>query len=281
MFQSSENEMDIGYALRARIQPVSCEGMPLSNPDKMFFFCSLSLLLMNVQLRATEEVFHPWEVEMLEYRQASLTSPDGQSLSRGKSRQTKHPSALFFVLKPDPRLCPAMHDMASRHAQNYGKGKACPPHLLHLSLLNVGVFEQPPYELAMRIGDAVNGIPARPVHVTLDRSMLFGNGQHLVLTNAHTNSDLRAFVRRLHAILTRHNLPRAAIRSIQPHVTVIYGYRAKELPSLKTSYAWLASDFSLIYSHSGESRHEELGRWRLDPDAEPYPWPTEQLRLFD
>jgi RNA 2',3'-cyclic 3'-phosphodiesterase len=219
---------------------------------------------------------------MLEYRQTSLPlSEDEQRISKDHSQRTRRPSELFFVLKPDPQLSHAMHDVASSHAQNYGKGTPHPPHLLHLSLLNVGFYNEPPYALAKRIGNAVDSLAARPVHVTLDHSALFGNGQHLVLTTRRKNPDLQAFVRKLHITLTKHNLPRAAMSNISPHVTLIYGYRAKELVALKKDYIWLSRDFSLIYSHNGETRHEELGRWRLDVDAAPYPVPPEQLRLFN
>jgi RNA 2',3'-cyclic 3'-phosphodiesterase len=219
---------------------------------------------------------------MLEYRQTSLPLSEGeQRISRHHNRQDRRPSELFFVLKPDPQLSHAMHEVASSHARNYGKGRPHPPHLLHVSLLNVGFYNEPPYALATRIGDAVKSLAARPVHITLDRSALFGNGQHLVLTTKRKNPDLQAFVRKLQITLTRHNLPRAAMGPVSPHVTLIYGYRAKELVTLEKNYIWLSREFSLIYSHNGETRHEELGRWRLDVDAAPYLVPPEQLRLFN
>ncbi|SFA94291.1 2'-5' RNA ligase superfamily protein [Rhizobium sp. NFR07] len=219
---------------------------------------------------------------MLECRQTSFPlSKDEPRISRHHNQQGRRPSELFFVLKPGPQLSHAMHEVASSHARNYGKGKPHPPHLLHVSLLNVGFYYEPPYALATRIRDAVDSLAARPVHVALDRSALFGNGQHLVLTSSRKNPDLQAFVQKLYATLTRHNVPRAAIRPVSPHVTLIYGYREKELLTVEKDYVWLSRDFSLIYSHNGKTCHEELGRWRLDFDAAPYPVPPEQLRLFN
>lgn len=218
---------------------------------------------------------------MLEYRQTSFPlSENEQRISRDHNQRGRRLSELFFVMRPDLQLSHAMHDVASSHARNYGRGKPHPSHLLHVSLLNVGFYAEPPYALAKRIGHAVNSLTVRPVHVMLDHSALFGNGQHLVLTTNRKNPDLQAFVRKLHITLTSHNLPRAAMRPLSPHVTLIYGYRGKELPTLERDYIWLSNDFSLIYSHNGETRHEELGRWRLDADAAPYPVPPEQLRLF-
>lgn len=219
---------------------------------------------------------------MLEYRQTSFPlSEDERRISIHHNQRGRRPSELFFALKPDSQLSHAMHDVASSHAQSYGKGKPHPPHLLHVSLLNVGFYDDPPYALAKRIRDAVDSIAARPVHLTLDRSALYGNNQHLVLASSRKNPDLQGFVRKLHITLTRHNMPRAPLKPVSPHVTLIYGYRAKELLTMEKNYIWLSRDFSLIYSHNGETHHEELGRWRLDVDAVPYPVPPEQLRLFN
>lgn len=188
-------------------------------------------------------------------------------------------SKLFFLIKPPPCLSDEIYGLASSHVHGRTNRQPHPAALLHVSLLAMGQFDEPPYHLLPRIKAAIGSIRARPIRITLDESALYGGARHLALTSSGRNSDIQAFVRMLHGALTRHNLPRQTLTSISPHVTIIYGYGRRELVTRREPYEWLADEFALVYSHNGERRHEEFYRWRFDAEAAPYAKPPRQLYL--
>ncbi len=189
-------------------------------------------------------------------------------------------SELFFALKPGLSVARAIYEAAEEHGRNRTNRKPHPPELLHLSLLSMGEYEQPPYELVPRIDAAIGSVWAKPIGIKLDGSAIYGNGQHLALTSTDGRDEIRALVRLLYFALDRNNLERTVPGSISPHVTVIYGYGKGEPLAVMKPYVWLAREFVLVYSHRGEGRHEHFGCWRLDPDAPAYRRQPEQLRLF-
>ncbi|MGK6314615.1 2'-5' RNA ligase family protein [Neorhizobium sp. DT-125] len=212
------------------------------------------------------------------YSQSSL--PFGEDWPAFQGRARPHPSKLFFCLKPTPFASRRMNRDAARHAGNRARRAAYPAELLHMTLLCMEQFDEPPRHLIPSIDAAIRRIRARPIRIDLDGSDLFGGKRHLVLTSSAVNRELRGFVRTLRNTLTRHNLPRFPLTSLEPHVTVIYDCGKIDPLPVEKPYGWVAEEFLLIYSHYGESRHEEFGRWRFDPDAPPYPSAPEQLRFL-
>lgn len=210
--------------------------------------------------------------------QSSL--PFGEARVPSENAAGLQPSKLFFGLKPTSSLSFRMNRAAARHSLDRTRRPAYPPHLLHMTLLCMEEFRAPPRHLIPAIQKAIGEIGARPIPIALDGSNLFGRKRHLVLTSSTVNRELRGFVRILRNTLSRHNLPRFPLTSFEPHVTVIYDCGHIDLLPVPQPYAWTAGEFLLIYSHYGESRHEEFGRWRFDPDAPPYPSSPEQLRLM-
>lgn len=189
-------------------------------------------------------------------------------------------SELFFVLKPPPSFAEEIYKAACDHAHGRTNRQPHPAHLLHVSLLSMDEFDKPPHDLIPRIEAAIGSIRARPLIVTLDACAICGGGRHLALTSAAKNADIQAFARMLHGALSRHNLPRQAFRAPSPHVTIIYGYGRKEVLNIGKPLTWQASEFALVYSHKGETRHEPFGCWRFDADAPPYSRPPSQLSLL-
>lgn len=219
----------------------------------------------------------------MQYHQPSLsltgTIPE-ENLSRRLQFAVRRRSELFFVLKPPPSLAEEIYRAACDHAHGRTKRQPHPARLLHVSLLLMDEFNEPPYDLIPRIEAAIGSIRARPLNVTLDGCAIYGGGRHLALTSAAKNSDIQAFARMLRGALSRHNLPRQAFRATSPHVTIIYGYGRKEVLNIGKPLTWQAREFSLVYSHNGETRHEPFGRWRFNADAPPYSRPPSQLWLL-
>ncbi len=219
----------------------------------------------------------------MQYHQPSLPLT-GNAIEEYGFRQPSLPlrrrSELFFVLKPPPLMSGEIYRAACDHAHGRTERQPHPASLLHVSLLLMDEFDRPPYDLIPRIKAAIGSIRARPIRITLDGCALFGGKRHLALTSAARNADIHEFVRMLHGTLTRHNLQRAKLRVPSPHVTIIYGYGCKDLLTVGKPYTWLASEFALVYSHNGDTRHEQFGCWRFDASASPYSKPPIQLDLL-
>jgi RNA 2',3'-cyclic 3'-phosphodiesterase len=189
-------------------------------------------------------------------------------------------SKLMIVLKPSAPVSLAMHSDAVLHAANQNSRKdAYPAHLLHMTLLCMEGFDEPPRKLIEKTCMVAASIHARPLPITLDSSGLFGGKKHLALYPAQGNLPVTQFSKVLRRALNRHNLPNFQVADATPHVTLIYGCGRIETLPITRNYAWIAGEFMLVYSHYGETRHEEFGRWSFDPDAPPFPSPPEQLRL--
>lgn len=205
--------------------------------------------------------------------------PFGEGWLSKAARPVRPKSKLMFVLKPSTQMGLIMHGDAMLHAVNQNTRDAYPAHLLHMSLLCMEQFDEPPMALIEATRMVAADIQARPVPVTLDSSGLFGGKRHLALYRAKGNPAVNQFARMLRNALSRHNLPSYRMADAAPHVTLIYGCGHIETMPIERNYAWIAGEFMLLYSHYGETRHEEFGRWSFDPNAPAYPTRPEQLRM--
>ncbi|CVI56579.1 2'-5' RNA ligase family protein [Agrobacterium leguminum] len=188
-------------------------------------------------------------------------------------------SKLLITVKPPAALAERIFADASRHAAGRTKREACPPELLHITLLCIGGFETVPHGLVERLKAALGEIKARPVPITFDGTLLFGNRNSLALRSSREMQELKALAKMVQRALRRANLPYVAASSFTPHLTVIYGCGKIELMPADKPYSWLAGSFELVFSHNGETRHELLGRFALSPKAERYERPESQLHL--
>lgn len=209
---------------------------------------------------------------------SQLSFPFGESWQL-PNRPERRKSKLMIVLKPSAPLGLIMHGDAMIHATNQNTRDAYPADLLHMSLLCMEEFDEPPAALIEATRMVMAGIHARPIPITLDSSGLFGGRRHLALYRAKGNPIVNQFAQMLRHALTRHNLPNVWMADAAPHVTLIYGCGRIEPMPIERNYAWIAGEFMLVYSHYGETRHEEFGRWSFDPNAPAYPMRPEQLRM--
>ncbi|CDZ58043.1 2'-5' RNA ligase [Neorhizobium galegae bv. orientalis] len=206
--------------------------------------------------------------------------PFGEGWLSKPTPPARRKSKLMFVLKPSAPLGLVMHGDAMIHAANENTRDAHPADLLHMSLLCMEQFEEPPMPLIEATKMVAASLQARPVPVTLDSSALFGGKRHLALYRARGNPVAVQFAQMLRRALARHNLPNYWMADTTPHVTLIYGCGRIEPMPIERNYAWIAGEFMLVYSHYGETRHEEFGRWSFDPNAPAYPTRPEQLRMM-
>jgi 2'-5' RNA ligase len=209
--------------------------------------------------------------------QLLLSGSDDWPAQRGGDSRSA--STLMFVLRPPKDLSLRMHQEAERHGQDQAAGPACPAHLLHLSLLSLGRFDALPKAIIARAKAAAASIQARPIPITLDSSGFLGGKRQLALYPAKGNQRIVQFGQILGRSLRHHNLPGLVEKQPTPHVTVIHDSGLGDPMSIERNYAWIAGEFTLVFSHHAEARQEEIGRWSLDPKAPPYAAPAEQLRM--
>ncbi|MDS7595938.1 2'-5' RNA ligase [Agrobacterium tumefaciens] len=186
-------------------------------------------------------------------------------------------SKALFLLKPPQPVGEQIFADTCRHAGGRTHREAYPADLLHITLFCVGCFRTLPEGLLGRIQKAMDEIRARPIPVALDRSAIFGDRASLVLKSSYDTVEIEGLSRILQRHLRKKNLPFVQIGPSVPHITTIYGCGNIDTMPITQPYCWTADNFELVFSHYGQTRHEELGRWSLSTQADDYERPARQL----
>jgi len=165
---------------------------------------------------------------------------------------------LFFALKPPTPQAAAIGRARDSVA---GAHSIVSDDRLHATLAITNDYPEFPQALADRlvaIGDAVAG---EPVPVALDR--LVGSPRSVALRSRRAPAAMRDLQRQLAGPMARQGLGRHGWE-FSPHVTLLY-WQGKAFEAPADPIGWLGSDFVLIHSIVGRTRHIELARWLLEP----------------
>lgn len=165
---------------------------------------------------------------------------------------------LFFALKPPKREAARIGRVRDRLKSTAG---IVDDDRLHATLAITDDFADFPERLArtlVGIGDEVAGAP---FPVMLDR--LVGSARSVALRPGKASPPLRDVQRQLQGPMERLRTLRAGW-SFSPHVTLVYRDGAPFNERIET-IAWEGSEFVLIHSIVGRTRHIELARWPLVP----------------
>ena len=173
---------------------------------------------------------------------------------------------LFFALLPPPVLARRIIEVAA--VLRCRTMAAARLHMTMFILDDLPRLDPVTVERMRSIGGAVE---ARPVDIVLDR--LAGSYRSVALRPGRAHPALLALHRQLAAVAqTAGVAPRRDYR-FSPHVTLGYDNPAPWSERV-APVSWVADDLVLIHSRVGQTRHEVLGRWRLNAAA------AEQLALF-
>ena len=179
----------------------------------------------------------------------------------------------FLAIRMRPEVTAQILDLARWLRGFHGlRGTLRPEEILHISLHGIGGGPLISNGLLCAVAEACERISllAPPFEVKFGRTVSFGGpakSRPLVLTQQKKdeNADLVRFHLMLGTALRSCGLP---IRtSFMPHVTLLYGDDAPELPVERIS--WRVEEFELIRSHIGATHYDSLGRWRLRGDDFP------------
>jgi 2'-5' RNA ligase len=174
---------------------------------------------------------------------------------------------LFFALQPDADAAARIASLAQtlRDAHEL-KGKPLKTPHLHVTLHFLGDHVGLPQPLVAAASQAAARIACPPFHVTFDRVASFRNKarrpQPLVLLCSDDESALVAFRQTLTDALKQEGLAQGLDMRFTPHVTLLYDTRV--LPERQVEpIQWVVTEFVLIHSLIGKTRHIPLGRWPL------------------
>jgi RNA 2',3'-cyclic 3'-phosphodiesterase len=173
--------------------------------------------------------------------------------------------SLFFAIRPDEGTAARIASCTEGLRTSYGlRGKPIAAGRLHITLHFLGSFQGIPQAMVAQAIDVARFVHAAPFGITLDRAKSFYSRKErlpLVLESGQTSPELKAFQRNLNAALKQAGL-RNELRGFTPHLTLLYDeHRVGEhaVPPIE----WAVTEFVLVHSFVGHSRHEVLGRWPL------------------
>jgi 2'-5' RNA ligase len=178
------------------------------------------------------------------------------SASRGAPRP-EHLS-LFFALRPTSEAAERTADLAARLRSELGlTGKLLSTERLHVTLRAMEDSDAQ-VESAMR---AAASLVHAGLDVSFDRALSFPGSGAFVLRSSDNLPAFGAFRRQLN--LAMGDTEAQASRSATPHMTLLYDRRHSIAEQAIAPIGWHASEFVLVRSHVGLSRHETLGTWPL------------------
>jgi 2'-5' RNA ligase len=174
---------------------------------------------------------------------------------------------LFFALRPDEEAAGRIARVVT--AEHEARGlppRLRPSHIFHITLHYFGYFDGEPDERIVALAARAASEVVRPAFdLSFDTFKSWGDERAtkhpFVLTGGHGLEAVRELRDALVARLVAHGLA-APARDYEPHLTLRYDKRPA--PAWPIDLAgWIASEFVLVKSPQGETRHEVIGRWPL------------------
>jgi 2'-5' RNA ligase len=172
---------------------------------------------------------------------------------------------LFFALFPDAttaaRIYALQQDLRVRHGL---WGRPLAMDRLHVTLCHLGDYAGLPQAVVAKAREAASSLMASPFEVTFDRALTFSGRAHnrpFVLRSKEGAAPVETFQRKLGAEMTMCGLGRFA-KPYTPHMTLLYD-SADVAEHAIEPMTWTVTEFRLVHSLLGQTRHIPLGDWRL------------------
>jgi RNA 2',3'-cyclic 3'-phosphodiesterase len=172
---------------------------------------------------------------------------------------------LFFGVYPDAATAGRIAEQARTLRSATGlKGQLLATDRFHITLHEIGLYAGLPRGIVDKALEAGAKVAASPFEVSFDRVGSFNNrgNNPFVLQGGEGLGDLIAFQRALGLAMAGAGLGRQVARSFTPHVTLLYDrllVAEAGIPPIR----WAVSEFVLIHSLVGQTRHIPLARWTL------------------
>lgn len=174
---------------------------------------------------------------------------------------------LFFALRPDEETAERIACVvAAEHEARGLQPRLRPARIFHITLHYFGSFEgEPPAPLVRSAHRAAAEVIHPAFDLWFDRLASWGaaNARHhpFVLTGGQGLEAVCELRDALVGGLAAQGLA-PPVRAYEPHLTLRYDRQPAPTWSLALS-GWVASEFALVKSIQGQTRHEVLQRWPL------------------
>jgi 2'-5' RNA ligase len=135
---------------------------------------------------------------------------------------------------------------------------------LHVTLCTLRTHVAIPPGIVAAASSAAAALSVRPFAFAFDRALSFSGRESrpFVLCGGENIGALVAFRQRLATALAAQGLGRFSAPGFTPHVTLGYDRQAIE-PLAVAELRWDVTEFALVHSVQGRSRHVVLDRWPL------------------
>jgi 2'-5' RNA ligase len=173
---------------------------------------------------------------------------------------------LFFAVFPDPQTADRIVQIARALRGEYKlKGRPLLPARFHCSLYGFGNLAVVSPAVLAKAQEAASLVTASPFRVSFNCARSFSNrpGRHpLVLVG----DDGVVGLLRLHSLLCK-AMRQVGLRprehsNFTPHLTLLYDACQIDEQSIEP-VGWTVSEFVLVLSLVGKTKHIPLGRWQL------------------
>lgn len=188
------------------------------------------------------------------------------------SRQLLGGVNMFFAILPDDEAKEKIICTGERFIKSHRLGGgAVNIDRLHVTVTPIGKpdrLQQPLEGALLAAGAAVH---IKSFEVTLDSAMRFsnpdGDGRFPFVLCADTPTVKSALTLRKSLAEAQYaeGLHVAGVSIYLPHVTLLHGQAIDAFEQPIPPISWQAREFVLIRSFFGQSRHEVMARWPLDP----------------
>lgn len=172
---------------------------------------------------------------------------------------------LFFAIIPTPHAAAAIARQRGLLREAYAlKGRSIGIDRLHVTLIYLGDYLGLPEDVVTAAIAAAASIKAAPFDVAFDRAMSFRGrprNRPLVLLGDDGVTALTEFQQTLGGALQNTGLG-TANSHYTPHVTLLYDNRLVPAGTIEP-ISWTVSEFVLVHSLIGRTRHVPLARWAL------------------
>jgi len=174
---------------------------------------------------------------------------------------------LFFALRPDEETAERITRVVTAEHEARGlQARLRPSRIFHITLHYFGYFDGEPDACIVASAERAAAEIVRPAFdLSFDQFTSWGDERAtrhpFVLTGCHGLEAVRELRDALVERLVAHGLA-APERDYEPHLTLRYDKRPAptwpiDLPG------WIASEFVLVKSPQGLTRHDVIGRWPL------------------
>ncbi|HEY8069547.1 MAG TPA: RNA 2',3'-cyclic phosphodiesterase [Burkholderiales bacterium] len=173
---------------------------------------------------------------------------------------------LFFAIVPSPQAADEIERRAQDFCRELGlKGRPLAREQLHVTLYYLGVHAGVPQGIVAKASETAAALRMAPFEVSFDRATSFAGkagSRPLVLSSRKPLAALNAFQQALRTAIKKAGLDNWAQPAFTPHVTLLYDRRGVPEQAVEP-LRWTVSEFVLVRSLHGMSRHEPLARWPL------------------